>query len=218
MTATADETDLAAGRAAARGRLARWGLLTDLEHPSQVFANLTPNWFAAVIGTGIVAVAAASLPAQFPGLRIAATAFWALAAALLVALTVATGVHWLRHRQTARGYASDTVMAHFYGAPPITILTVGAGTLLLGRSVLGLAAAVDLGWAAWLTGTALGLAAAVAVPYLHHSASGQAGRGVRRLAHAGRAADGVGVDRALLVPYAPGGQARLLLLSTCRSR
>ena len=166
MTATADETDLAAGRAAARGRLARWGLLTDLEHPSQVFANLTPNWFAAVIGTGIVAVAAASLPAQFPGLRIAATAFWALAAALLVALTVATGVHWLRHRQTARGYASDPVMAHFYGAPPITILTVGAGTLLLGRSVLGLAAAVDLGWAAWLTGTALGLAAAVAVPYL----------------------------------------------------
>ena len=87
------------------------------------------------MGTGIVAVAAASLPEQFPGLRAAATVVWALAAALLVAVTVATVAHWRRHPQTARGHARDPIMVMFYGAPPMALLTVGAGLLLLGRHV-----------------------------------------------------------------------------------
>ena len=41
-----------------RHALARWGLLTDLQRPGQALANITPNWYAAVMGTGIVAVAA----------------------------------------------------------------------------------------------------------------------------------------------------------------
>ncbi len=38
----------------------------ELEGPAQIVSNLTPNWFASIMGTGIVAVAAASLPLQFP--------------------------------------------------------------------------------------------------------------------------------------------------------
>ena len=91
------------------------------------------------MGTGIVAVAAASLPEQFTGLRTAATVVWGLAA-------VAAGRAQRGHRRrtgcataaTARGHALDPVMAHFYGAPPMAMLTVGAGTLLLGRDVIGL--------------------------------------------------------------------------------
>lgn len=56
----------------------------ELEGPAQIVSNLTPNWFASIMGTGIVAVAAASLPLQFPGLRTAATVVWAIAAVLLV--------------------------------------------------------------------------------------------------------------------------------------
>lgn len=86
-------------------------------------ANISPNWCAPVMGTGIVAVTAASLPEQVAGLRAAALAIWALAAALLIALTAATIMHWLRHRQTARSHARDPVMAHFDGAPPMAVLT-----------------------------------------------------------------------------------------------
>ena len=57
-------------------------------------------------------------------------------------------------------------MAHFYGAPPMALLTVGAGTLLLGKDVLGLRAAVDVDWVLWFAGTVLGLAVAAAIPYL----------------------------------------------------
>ena len=82
----------------------RRGFLRDLERPRCVWANVTPNWFAAVMGTGIVAVAAASLPEQFPGMRSAATAVWALAAVMLVGLGVLTALHWRQHPATARGH------------------------------------------------------------------------------------------------------------------
>ncbi len=48
-------------------------LLAELEHPAQLFSHLTPNWFASIMGTGIVANAAATLPLQFRGFRTAAT-------------------------------------------------------------------------------------------------------------------------------------------------
>ncbi|WP_083975553.1 TDT family transporter [Kitasatospora mediocidica] len=196
--------------------LARWGLLRDLEDPRQVIAHITPNWYASVMGTGIVAVAAASLPQQFPGLRTAATAVWALAAFLLVALSVATALHWLRHRTTARRHARNPVIAHFYGAPPMAMLTVGAGTLLLGRDVIGLRAAVDLDWALWFAGTAAGLVCAVAVPYLmftrHDVRPDSAFGGWLMPVVPPMVSASTG---ALLVPFAPAGQARLTLLLCC---
>lgn len=45
---------------------------------------LSPSWFAAVMGTGIFADAAATLPRSLPGLPAAATVVWAGAVALLV--------------------------------------------------------------------------------------------------------------------------------------
>jgi tellurite resistance protein TehA-like permease len=46
-----------------------------------MFRDLGPNWFAAVMGTGIVANAGALLSRRIPGLRTFTTAVWALAAA-----------------------------------------------------------------------------------------------------------------------------------------
>ena len=145
---------------------ARHGLLRDLQHPSQVVENITPNWYASIMGTGIVAVAAAKLPVQPRGLHTAGLVVWALASILLVALTAATVAHWVRHRATARSHALHPVMGHFYGAPPMALMTVGAGTLLLGRDVLGLPLAVGVDAVLWTVGTLTGLAAAAVVPYL----------------------------------------------------
>jgi hypothetical protein len=86
-------TAVAVGQQAKPYRLAPAGLLRDLQRPSQVFANLTPNWYASIMGTGIVAVAAVSLPWQPRGLHTCALVVWALAALLLVALTAATVTH-----------------------------------------------------------------------------------------------------------------------------
>ena len=111
-----------------------FGLFKELERPGDVFRNLGPNWFAAVMGTGIVAIAGAVLPLSVPGLRVFATVVWALAAALLIALTAAWSVQWVRYPERARAHAANPVMAQFWGAPAMALMTVGTGTLLSARA------------------------------------------------------------------------------------
>jgi C4-dicarboxylate transporter/malic acid transport protein len=212
-----DSTDLLPAAATTwRPGPARRGPLRDLEHPRDIWAHLTPNWFASVMGTGIVAVAAASLPEQFPGLRGAATGVWALAAVMLIALSVLTALHWLCHPATARGHAGDAVAGHFYGAVPMAMLTVGAGTLLLGRDWIGARAAIDADWALWLAGTAGGLVCAAAIPYLlftrQQTAPDSAFGGWLMPVVPPMVSASTG---ALLIPYAQPGQERLTLLVCC---
>ncbi|MEU7828795.1 TDT family transporter [Nonomuraea sp. NPDC049129] len=174
-------------------------------------ALLAPSWFAAVMGTGIVANAAVTLPRSFPGLLVAATVVWSGAGLLLVVLTV--GYVWQR---ALRLHAADPVHAQFFGAPAVALLTVGAGALRLGQPVIGARAALEVDWALWSLGTALGLATACTVPYLmvtrHRFAPDAAFGGwlmpvVPPLVSA--------TTGALLVPHTPAGQARLALLLGC---
>jgi hypothetical protein len=90
-------------------------LLGELEHRGDVSRHLGPNWYASIMGTGIVANAAVLLPVHAAGLRSFALGVWLLAATLLVALTLATAVHWLRYPQNAREHHRDPAMAPFYG-------------------------------------------------------------------------------------------------------
>ncbi|MBS2936759.1 TDT family transporter [Nocardioides sp. J2M5] len=129
------------------------------------FGFIGPNWFASVMGTGIVATAAATLPVQFPGLLAFARTVWVLDVVLLLAIVAATAMHWSRHPATARGHLDNPVMSHFYGAPAMALMTVGAGAVLVGQPVIGTTAAIGLDAVLWTAGTVLGLWTAVAVPY-----------------------------------------------------
>jgi C4-dicarboxylate transporter/malic acid transport protein len=132
----------------------------------EVLGNIGPNWFASVMGTGIVAVAGAGLPLHVTGLRAFAEAVWVIAAALLIVLVVAVGGHWLRHPTVARTHARNPQMAHFYGAAPMALMTVGAGGVLVGKDLVGERVAVDLDWVLWTAGTLGGLFTAVSIPFL----------------------------------------------------
>ena len=101
----------------------------------EVLGNIGPNWFASVMGTGIVAIAGATLPLHMPGLRAFTEAVWVVATALVAVLIVVVGGHWLRHPTVARSHARNPQMAHFYGAAPMALMTVGAGAMLVGRDL-----------------------------------------------------------------------------------
>lgn len=165
------------------------------------------------MGTGIVAVASASLPLQFPGLRTAATVVWALAALMLVLLVVATVAHWVLFRTAASSHHSNPVMSHFYGAPAMAFLTVGAGALLLGKDWIGLDAALHIDLTLWIIGTALGILSAVIIPYLaftrhdYQAASAFGGWLMPVVPPMVSASTG-----ALLLPYLPAGQLRETML------
>ena len=132
----------------------------------EVLGNIGPNWFASVMGTGIVATAGATLPVHIPGLRGFAEIVWVIAALLLVVLIAVVGLHWLRHPTVARTHARNPQMAHFYGAAPMALLTVGGGAVLIGRDLIGERLAVDLDWVLWTAGTVGGLFTAVSIPFL----------------------------------------------------
>ncbi len=126
-------------------------------------AHFGPNWFASVMGTGIVATAGATLPVHIPGLHVFARVVWVGAAALLVVLVIAVTVQRVRHPSASRGHARNPQMAHFYGAAPMALLTVGSGALLIGKDLIGERIAVDLAWVLWTTGTGRLMLAASAI-------------------------------------------------------
>lgn len=196
-------------------RTLRTGFLRDLDG-APALAHIGPNWFAPVMGTGIVAVALASLPFALPGAASAALAFWLLATVALVAVAAATLGHWLRHPTTARGHLGDPVMAHFYGAPAMALMVVGAATLLVGHHVVGAGPALAVDAVLWTMGTTLGLVTAVLVPctaFTRHDNGAEAASGTWMLSVVPpmvSAATG-----ALLVPHLPVGQAQRTMLAVC---
>ncbi|MGZ9836983.1 TDT family transporter [Tsukamurella ocularis] len=194
-------------------RPARAGVLRDLRSPWEAVSNLTPNWFASVMGTGIIANAAVGLPVQLPGVRTAAAAVWVVAAALLVALTAGTVAHWIRYPAYARRHHRDPVIGNFYGAMAMAFLTVGIGAVLVGRDWIGLTAALILGTTLWVVGSALGLFFALLIPVLMV----RGGHYRRDDAFAGWLMPVVSpmvtaAGGAVLLPYATGGVVRTSLL------
>ena len=119
------------------------------------------------MGTGIVATAGATLPVRIPGtaclLRLRSGSSPSV---LLVVLIIAVTAQWVRHPTVARSHAHNPQMAHFYGAAPMALLTVGSGALLSARISSANASAVDLEWVLWTVGTIGGLFTAMSIPYL----------------------------------------------------
>ncbi|GAC49134.1 TDT family transporter [Gordonia aichiensis] len=197
--------DVAAGE---RSTLRRGGV---------AFAHITPNWFAAVMGTGIVATSAISVGGELPAIRSFASAIWVLAVVLLVLITVAFCAHWVRHPVLARRYVADPVMVQFYGAIPMALLTVGAGTITVGSSILGALGAVVVDAVLWSAGTLAGLGTAIGVPYLmmtHHHRRGEL---VALPAWLMPVVPPMvsATTGALLVEHVPSGQWRLGFLALC---
>ena len=140
--------------------------------------HLGPNWYAAVMGTAIVATAGSALPLGIPALRTVWAAVWALSLGLLLALVAARTLHWRHHRDQARAHLLDPATAPFYGCLAMALLAVGGGAVTVGREWIGPDGALLLDAVLFTAGTVVGLAAAVAVPYLmavrHKVAPGQA--------------------------------------------
>ncbi|MFH8411144.1 TDT family transporter [Streptomyces sp. NPDC018019] len=178
--------------------------------------HLGPNWYAAVMGTAIVATAGAALRPHLPVPRGAYVAVWALSAALLLVLLAARTAHWIHHADQARRHLLDPAVAPFYGCLAMALLAVGGGTLAVGPDVLGERAAVAVDAVLWCAGTATGLAAAAAVPYLmvtrHRIEAGTASPVwlLPLVAPMVSAALGPG-----LVPHLPAGQWQEAMLLAC---
>jgi len=116
------------------------------------------------MGTGIVATAAHTLPVHSPVLTGIAYTAWVLDLAIFVVVASLAAAHYATDRSALKGNLLNPATAPFYGAMAMGILTVGTSTLVVGSSVIGTRAAVDIDLTLWVVGTVIGLASATLIP------------------------------------------------------
>ncbi|MCH9815072.1 MAG: TDT family transporter [Actinomycetia bacterium] len=168
------------------------------------------------MGTGIVATAAVTLPFTNSLVQWFAYLVWLGAAVLLLGLITASIRQWLRHPELARGHLTNPMMAQFYGAPPMALMTVGTGALLVQKPLLGDSVSLGIAWSLWIIGTIGGLVTAVVVPYLlftRHQVRKDGAFGGWLMPVVPPMVSAAG--GALLVPYAPAGAVRETMLYGC---
>lgn len=122
-----------------------------------------PNWFTAVMGTGILATAVENFAGVVPQLHAVAVA--ALVVAWIVFAAVGTSFlsHAVREPARFRATLGDIAVAPFYGALAMGLLSVGTATFAVAGRQLP-ATATAIAWTLWIVGTGLGVATALLHP------------------------------------------------------
>lgn len=128
--------------------------------------EIAPNLFASVMGTGIIANAAVSLPKIGADLEPFAFVVWISAAIWLTILTVIKVMQAVIRPEVVKRQLLDPIMSQFFGAPPMAFLTISGGCALIGIHYFPPEIVITIGWWLWLIGTVSGLIFAAFVPYL----------------------------------------------------
>nr|NLU58787.1 TDT family transporter [Pseudomonas sp. BIGb0427] len=137
--------------------------LSQLAHPREVIRQFTPNWFAATMGTGVLALALAQV--DVPGLRGLAESLWLLTIGLFVLFTLLYTARWVMFFDEARRIFAHSTVSMFFGTIPMGLATILNGCLVFGINRWGEGI---LPWveALWWFDVGLALLCGVAIPYL----------------------------------------------------
>ncbi|WP_130908446.1 MULTISPECIES: TDT family transporter [unclassified Pseudomonas] len=136
-----------------------------LQHPMEVIRQFTPNWFAATMGTGVLALALAQLPGANPALHAIAEGLWLFNILLFVLFTGLYAARWVLFFDEARRIFGHSTVSMFFGTIPMGLATIINGFLLFGlpRWGEGVIALAEVLW--WLD-VAMSLACGVLIPYM----------------------------------------------------
>ena len=138
---------------------------SQLQHPREVIRQFTPNWFAATMGTGVLALALAQLPVHIPGMRAFAEGLWLFNIGLFILFSALYGARWLMFYDEARRIFGHSTVSMFFGTIPMGLATIINGFLLFGVPRWG-SAMVDVAQVLWWFDVAMSLAFGVLIPYM----------------------------------------------------
>jgi C4-dicarboxylate transporter/malic acid transport protein len=139
--------------------------LSQLQHPREVIRQFTPNWFAATMGTGVLALALAQLPLAIPGLRVVAEGLWLFNILLFSLFTAAYAARWILFFDEARRIFGHSTVSMFFGTIPMGLATIINGFLLFGLPRWG-DGVIQLVEVLWWIDVAMSLACGVLIPYM----------------------------------------------------
>ena len=139
--------------------------LSTLQHPREVIRQFTPNWFAATMGTGVLALALASLPVHIPGVYALAEGLWLFNIGLFILFSVLYGARWVLYFDEARRIFGHSTVSMFFGTIPMGLATIINGFLLFGVARWG-SGMVQVAEVLWWLDVAMSLAFGVMIPYM----------------------------------------------------
>ena len=187
--------------------------LSNLSHPREMIRQFTPNWFAATMGTGILALALAQFPG-LSGLRALGDGLWRFNIGLFVLFSGLYAARWILFTQEARRIFGHSVVSMFFGTIPMGLATIVNGVIVFGLPRWG-AGVVPVAEALWWFDVALALLCGVAIPYLmftrhDHSIDQMTAVWLLPVVAAAVAAARGG----LIAPHLAGAHAQLVMLVT----
>ncbi|CAI8771126.1 C4-dicarboxylate transporter/malic acid transport protein [Pseudomonas sp. IT-196MI5] len=136
-----------------------------LQHPREVVRQFTPNWFAATMGTGVLALALAQLPVAMPALHAFAEALWLFNIALFLLFTAVYTARWVLFFDEAQRIFGHSTVSMFFGTIPMGLATIINGFLVFGLPRWG-DGVVHLAEVLWWLDVAMSLACGVLIPYM----------------------------------------------------
>ena len=139
--------------------------LSHLQHPREAIRQFTPNWFAATMGTGVLALALAQLPVSNPGLHAFAEGVWLFNIVLFVLFTAMYAARWVMFFDEARRIFGHSTVSMFFGTIPMGLATIINGFLLFGLPRWG-DGVIHLAEVLWWLDVAMSLACGVLIPYM----------------------------------------------------
>jgi len=187
---------------------------SQLHHPREVIRQFTPNWFAATMGTGVLALALAQLPLAIPGLRAVAEGLWLFNIVLFTLFSAAYAARWMLFFDEARRIFGHSTVSMFFGTIPMGLATIINGFLLFGVPRWG-DGVIQLVEALWWIDVAMSLACGVLIPYMmftrqEHSIDQMTAVWLLPVV----AAEVAAASGGLLAPHLTDAHAQLIVLTT----
>ncbi|MFT8891932.1 MAG: TDT family transporter [Acetobacter papayae] len=180
----------------------------------EVIRQFTPNWFAATMGTGILALTLPQMSGIGPLLSPVGEGLWFVTIGLFLLFSALYAARWILYGQEARRIFGHSVVSMFIGTIPMGLATIINGCCVFGLSLFG-SSIISAVQALWWVDTAMALACGVGIPYLmftRHQISLESMTAVWLLPVV--AAEVAGATGGLLVPHLADAHAGFVVLIT----
>jgi C4-dicarboxylate transporter/malic acid transport protein len=176
--------------------------------------QFTPNWFAATMGTGILALALPQVPGAGPALTPIGEALWIFNIALFALFSGLYAARWILFGREARRIFGHNSVSMFIGTIPMGLATIVNGFVAFGLPRFG-PAVVPIAETLWWIDVAMSLACGVAIPYLmftrhEHSLDGMTAVWLLPVV----AAEVAGASGGLLAPHLADFHSQFVVLAT----
>ncbi len=139
--------------------------LSALSNPKEAIRQFTPNWFAATMGTGILALALGQLPGHSMLLTGIGEALWLFNILLFTVFTLMYAARWVFFFDEAKQIFGHSTVSMFFGTIPMGLATIINGLVQYGLPNWG-DGVIPLAHALWWLDVAMALACGVLIPFM----------------------------------------------------